>query len=82
MQKAVFEYKIDEAMELLRGEDVKSLNFSTIREYDDSELDLYSCGCLKMEKTFGARTFFGLQRNEVKREEDWQNEAYHQNNGR
>lgn len=71
MQKAVFEYKIDEAMELLRGEDMKSLNFGMIKEYDDSELNLYSCGCLKIEKTFGVRTFFALQRNEVKREEDW-----------
>lgn len=71
MQKAVFEYKIDEAMELLRGKDVKSLNFGTIREYDDSDLDLYSRGCLSIEKTFGVRIFFALQRNEVKREEDW-----------
>ncbi len=61
MQKAVFEYKIDEAMELLRGEDVKSLNFGTIREYDDSELDLYSCGCLKMEKHLAFEPFLACR---------------------
>ena len=32
---------------------------------------MYSRGCLNIKKIFGVRTFFGLQRNEVKREEDW-----------
>lgn len=76
MQKAVFEYKIDEAMDLLRGKDVKSVNFGTIKEYEDDELKQYSHGCLKIEKIFGVRTFFALQRNEVKHEADWMRKMF------
>lgn len=71
MQKAVFECNIDEAIKLLGNEDVQSVNFGTINEYEDSELEKYSLGRLKIEKNFGVRTFFALQRNEVKQEADW-----------
>lgn len=67
MQKAVFEYKIDEALELLlnNGEAI-SANFGTIKEYDNCELEDYCKGIFHIEKIYGVRMFFALQRNELK----------------
>ncbi len=71
MQKAVFEYKIDEALALLDGENVKSNNFGTISTYDNEDLANYSKGKLYIDKCFGVRTFYALQNNDVKTAPDW-----------
>ena len=71
MQKAVFEYNIDEAMKLLNNENVASVNFGTINEYDDHELEDYSRKKLRIDKIYGLRIFFALQRNELKTGEEW-----------
>ena len=71
MQKAVFEYNIDEAMKLLNNENVASVNFGTINEYDDHELEEYSRKRLRIDKIYGLRIFFALQRNELKTGEEW-----------
>jgi len=71
MQKAVFEYKIDEAMKLLANENVASVNFGTIDEYEKEELEKYSEGRFAIDKVFGLRMFYALQRNELKTGEDW-----------
>lgn len=71
MQKAVFEYKIDEALRLLDDEHVESANFGTINEYEDSELENYAGGKLYIEKVYGLRMFYALQRNELKSGEEW-----------
>ena len=41
MQKAVFEYKIDEALKLLENGNAESVNFGMINEYTDRELEEY-----------------------------------------
>lgn len=76
MQKAVFEYKIDEALRLLDDENIESANFGTIEEYEDSELEKYAKGKLRIEKVYGLRMFYALQRNELKTGEEWLDAMY------
>ena len=76
MQKAVFEYDIDEAWKLLENGDVESANFGTIKEYDDYELEEYCRDMLKIHKVYGLRIFYALQRNELKTEEEWLSNMY------
>lgn len=71
MQKAVFEYNIDEALKLLDNENIESANFGTIHEYDTCDLKKYCEGMFDIEKIYGIRMFFALQRNEIKGEEKW-----------
>lgn len=71
MQKAVFEYKINEALELLNNGKASSANFGTINEYDNYELEKYCEGFFKIDKIYGVRMFFALQRNELKMDPDW-----------
>ena len=71
MQKAVFEYNIDEALKLLENGNSESVNFGTINEYDDHELEEYGKGLLKINKIYGLRIFYALQRNELKTRDEW-----------
>ena len=71
MQKAVFEYKTDEALSLLHNGEAVSVNFGTINEYENKDLETYIEGAFRIEKIYGVRMFFGLQRNEFKVEADW-----------
>ena len=76
MQKAVFEYNIDEALKLLENGNAESVNFGTINEYDDNELEEYSRGMLKIHKNYGLRIFYALQRNELKTGDEWLSNMY------
>lgn len=76
MQKAVFEYKINEALELINNGNAVSTNFGTINEYDNCELGKYCEGYFEINKIYGVRMFFALQRNELKMESDWISNMY------
>ena len=76
MQKAVFEYDIDEALKLLENGNAESVNFGTINEYDDRELEEYGRGMLKIHKIYGLRIFYALQRNELKTGDEWLSDMY------
>ncbi len=76
MQKAVFEYKINEAIELIYNGNAISENFGTINEYDNCDLEKYCEGNFKIDKIYGLRMFFALQRNELKVENDWISNMY------
>lgn len=76
MQKAVFEYKIEEALELIHNECGVSQNFGIINEYDNSELEEYCEGVFEIEKICGVRMFYALQRNEIKTNPDWISNMY------
>ena len=76
MQKAVFEYNIDEALQLLENGDAESVNFGMIHEYSDHELEEYCKGMLKIEKIYGLRIFYALQRNELKTGDEWFSRMY------
>lgn len=76
MQKAVFEYNVNEALELIRHGNSISANFGTINEYEDHDLEQYSKGYFRIEKVYGVRTFFALQRNELKVDADWSSSMY------
>jgi len=71
MQKAVLEYKIDEALALIHDGNLVSPNFGVIREYEDSDLEEYGGGAFQTEQIYGIRTFFALQRNELKTGPEW-----------
>jgi hypothetical protein len=71
MQKAVLEYKIEEALALINQGEAKSVNFGIIKEYDDLELAKYCEDLFTIQKIYGVRTFFALQRNELKTGEEW-----------
>ena len=76
MQKAVFEYKINEALELINNGSAISANFGIINEYDNCELEKYCEGLFGIDKIYGIRMFFGLQKNEIKMETDWISNMY------
>lgn len=76
MQKAVFEYRVDEAMDLLRHGEAVSANFGVIREYETRELEGYLADHFAIEKIYGVRMFFGLQRNELKTQPGWMSSMY------
>ncbi|MFQ9922968.1 MAG: class I SAM-dependent methyltransferase [Beduini sp.] len=76
MQKAVLEYKVDEAMTLLDNEDVKSSNFGTIHLYENNEIEVYSKGLLKIDDYYGVRIFFALQNNDLKVKPGWLEEMF------
>ena len=76
MQKAVFEYDIDGALKLLENVNAESVNFGTINEYDDHELEEYCKGMLKIHKIYGLRIFYALQRNELKTGDEWFSDMY------
>lgn len=76
MQKAVFEYNVDEALKLLANENVESANFGTINEYENSELEEYCKDMLEIDEIYGLRIFYALQRNELKVGEDWFSNMY------
>lgn len=76
MQKAVFEYNVDEALNLLHNGDAVSVNFGAINKYENDELEKFAGGAFKINKVYGFRIFFGLQRNELKTEKDWLENMY------
>lgn len=71
MQKAVFEYRVDEALDLLHGQNGRSVNLGEVHEYELDELTQDSAGLLEIDAFYGVRMFYGLQRNEVKTDSDW-----------
>ena len=71
MQKVVFEYNVEDALKLLENENVASVNFGVIDEYENGALETYSKGKLKIENVYGLRMFYALQRNELKTDEAW-----------
>lgn len=71
MQKAVFEYNIEEALTLINNGNIISDTFGEIDEYTNAELEKYVEGHFHIKKVYGVRMFFGLQRNEIKAENDW-----------
>lgn len=76
MQKAVAEYQIQEAIQLLNGKNSESEAFGSIKEYDNQELENDSDQAFSIKKTYGIRTFYALQRNEWKNDDNWIQQMY------
>lgn len=76
MQKVVLEYKVDEAIELINNGKIESVNFGLINEYDNSELESYCEDKLVIDKIYGIRTFYALQKNELKSDPNWISNMY------
>lgn len=71
MQKAVREYKPEEVKTLLGQGNAVSASFGIINTYENSDLLEYSEGALEIKKCQGIRTFYALQDNDIKYEENW-----------
>lgn len=68
MQKAIFDYDIDAVKNLLNGKNNVSKKFGEIKIYNDSDIltdDFEMCKC------YGICTFYGLQDNKIKYQEEW-----------
>lgn len=76
MHTAVYDNNINEALELINNRNAVSVNFGTVNVYDNSELEKYCEGCFAINKIYGVRMFFALQRNELKTEPDWISNLY------
>lgn len=76
MQKVVFEYRVEEAFNLLEDGAALSENFGEIHEYESKELEDYGNRAFEIESVYGIRMFFGLQKNEWKTEPDWLDKMY------
>jgi hypothetical protein len=61
---------------LLHNGKVISANFGIINEYDNLELEKYCEGAFTIDRIYGVRMFFALQRNKLKMEPDWISEMY------
>lgn len=71
MQKAVFEYNLEETIALLKNEDVNSQSFGVIKEYETIVLEKYSDEKLIIDRFYGIRTFYALQDNRHKSDPKW-----------
>ena len=69
MSKAIIENKIDDAMDLLEGGYMANV-FGIVDLYSPEDLVKWG-GNLRIEKVLSARTFYGLQRDDVKHTIDW-----------
>lgn len=69
MQAAVFSNDVDLALDLLEGKSYHSLSFASGTTYDFNDLQQYTK--LKVQSYKGLRTFYALQPNSFKTEENW-----------
>lgn len=74
--KAVFEGNTEKALSLLQGGAAVSVNFGEVKEYSDRDLAAWCGDRFEVEKTVGIRTFYGLQKNEWKFEESWEDRLF------
>lgn len=69
MQKVVCENNTEDAAEILKNGCCTSQSFGEIRYYDIETLA--ECCGMRIVKSLGLRTFWGLQRNDFKYDTDW-----------
>ncbi len=74
MQRVVFENNLDLAIKEIQGYHTLSNNFGEIKYYDKEDITKWTEEYqLKIDRSFGVRTFFGLvQNNEIKFDRAWQ----------
>ena len=69
MQAVVFSNDVDQALDLLNGNEFKSVSFSQGTTYTIDEL--LEMSKMKLENYQAIRTFYSLQMNEVKMKDNW-----------
>ena len=69
MQAVVFSNDVDQALDLLKGNEFKSVSFNSGTTYTIDEL--LGMSKMKLEKYQAIRTFYSLQMNEVKTKDKW-----------
>ena len=69
MQAVVFSNDVDQALDLLKGNQFKSVSFSQGTTYTIDEL--LEMSKMKLENYQAIRTFYSLQMNEVKTKDNW-----------
>ena len=69
MQAVVFSNDVDQALDLLNGNEFRSVSFSQGTTYTIDEL--LEMSKMKLENYQAIRTFYSLQMNEVKTKDNW-----------
>ena len=69
MQAVVFSNDVDQALELLKGNEFRSVSFNSGTTYTIDEL--LEMSKMKLENYQAIRTFYNLQMNEVKTKDNW-----------
>ena len=69
MQAVVFSNDVDQALELLKGNEFRSVSFNSGTTYTIDEL--LEMSKMKLVKYQAIRTFYSLQMNEVKTKDNW-----------
>ena len=69
MQAVVFSNDVDQALELLKGNEFRSVSFNSGTTYTIDEL--LEMSKMKLENYQAIRTFYSLQMNEVKTKDNW-----------
>ena len=69
MQSVVFSNDVDQALELLKGNEFRSVSFNSGTTYTIDEL--LEMSKMKLENYQAIRTFYSLQMNEVKTKDNW-----------
>ena len=69
MQAVVFSNDVDQALELLKGNEFRSVSFNSGTTYTIDEL--LEMSKMKLENYQAIRTFYSLQINEVKTKDNW-----------
>ena len=57
-------------------EDVESVYFGMVNAYEDYQLEEYAKGMLEIDKIYGLRIFYALQKNEFKTGDEWFSKMY------
>jgi SAM-dependent methyltransferase len=74
MSKVIPENKIEDAMDLLDGGYMSNV-FGRVDLYDPEDLVKWG-GNFRIEKVLSTRTFYGLQRDDIKHEPDWADKMF------
>ena len=69
MQAVVFSNDVDQALDLLKGNEFRSVSFNSGTTYTIDEL--LEMSKMKLENYQAIRTFYSLQMNEVKTKDNW-----------
>ncbi len=76
MHKAIFDNNFEDTISLLNGKNALSQNFGTINDYEIEDIKEYINRRFILDKTYGIRTFYGLQHNSFKYEPDWEEKMF------
>lgn len=71
LQKVVHDYNVDDAIALLKGGVSNSESFGEIHYYNNTDIEKWN-NSLIIDKVYGLRTFWALQKDDIECTPTWQ----------